>query len=150
MAARAAAPDKGAGLRPLRLRPQAEGTTAILSEMLARFIGDVRRNHALEHATVSLLISRLGAGLRPIGRAARGGLFLFRPGPGPLPSLSTLAVLGNGARKDRLGNAVLAGILAVTVAQPLGRLIQQHLTTHPDLAGMGIISGEKRGGRRRP
>src|SRR3990172_9188106 len=86
MAARAAAPDKGAGLRPLRLRPQAEGTTAILSEMLARFIGDVRRNHALEHATVSLLISRLGPDLRLIGRASGDGFFIYGDVPSDLLS----------------------------------------------------------------
>ena len=151
--------------------------------MLARFIGDVRRNHALEHATVSLLISRLGPDLRLIGRACGDGFFIYGDVPsdllsecaqeglarlkrgeafwavtplcgtnlataGVLASLSTLAVLGNGARRDRLGNAVLAGILAVTVAQPLGRLIQQHLTTSPDLAGMEIISVDKRAGGR--
>ena len=152
--------------------------------MLGRFLGDVRRNHALEHATVSLLISKLGPDLRLIGRATGDGFFIYGDVPsalladcaregltrlqrgeafwavtplcgtniataGVLASLSTLAVLGTDAgRKGRLGNAILAGMFAVAVAQPLGRLIQQHLTTSPDLAGTEILSVERRGSGR--
>jgi hypothetical protein len=147
--------------------------------MLTRFIGNVRRNHALEHATVSLLLSRLGPDLRLVGRASGDGFFIYGSVPsqvladcvkeglarlkrgeefwavtslcgtniataGVLASLSTMAVLGNGARKDRLGNAILAGIIAVTAAQPLGRLIQRHITTSPDLAETEIVSIESR------
>jgi hypothetical protein len=63
---------------------------------------------------------------------------------GILASLSTLAVVGNSARKDKLGSAITAGILAVTLAQPLGLLIQQHLTTSPDLADTEIVSVESK------
>ena len=38
--------------------------------MLNRLVGSVRRNHALEHATISILMGRLGADTRLIGRAA--------------------------------------------------------------------------------
>ncbi len=45
--------------------------------MITSFIGDVRRNHALEHATVSLLIGRMGPDLRVVGRASGDGFFLL-------------------------------------------------------------------------
>ncbi len=150
--------------------------------MLSRFIGTVRRNHALEHATVSLLISRLGPDIRLVGRATGDGFFLYGDLPtdaiaqcaqegltrlkrgeafwavtplcgtniataGIMATLSSMAVLGNGGpRKDRIPNALLAGIAAVTLAQPLGRLLQQHVTTSPDLSDTEILGIEKRGG----
>ena len=151
--------------------------------MLGRLIGDVRRNHALEHATVSLLISRLGPDLRLIGRATGDGFFIYGDVPadvlgqcaqeglvrlkrgeafwavtplcgtnlataGILASLSTMAVIGNSGRKDKLPNAIVAGILAVTIAQPIGRLIQRHITTSPDLLDTEIVSIERRGNGR--
>jgi hypothetical protein len=151
--------------------------------MLSRFIGDVRRNHALEHATVSLLLSRLGPDLRLIGRATGDGFFIYGDVPsdvlsqcaregltrlqrgeafwavtplcgtnlataGVLASLSTMAVIGNGSRKDKLGSAIIAGIAAVTIAQPLGRLIQRHITTSPDLDDTEIVAIESRGNGR--
>lgn len=152
--------------------------------MLGTFIGTIRRNHALEHATVSLLVARLGPDVRLIGRATADGFYIYGDVPsdllaacareglarlqrgeafwavtplcgtniataGVLAGLSTLAVLGsNAGRLGRLGNAILAGIFAVAAAQPLGRLIQQHLTTSPDLARTEIIGVERRGNGR--
>jgi hypothetical protein len=147
--------------------------------MIGRYIESVRRNHALEHATVSLLIARLGPDIRLIGRASEDGFFIYGDVPsdaladcakeglarlkrgeafwavtplcgtniataGILASLSTMAVLGSGQRRDNLGMAIVAGIVAVTVAQPLGRLIQRHVTTSPDLADTEIVSIETR------
>ncbi len=147
--------------------------------MLAEFIGSVRRNHALEHATVSLLIARLGPDLRLVGRATGDGFFIYGNLPpqaladsaqeglarlkrgeafwavtplcgtnlataGILASLSTLAVVGNSARKDKIGSAIVAGIAAVTIAQPLGKLIQKHITTSADLSDTEIVSIESR------
>jgi hypothetical protein len=147
--------------------------------MLTRLIGDVRRNHALEHATVSLLLAKIGPDLRLVGRATGDGFFIYGDVPadllaqcaqeglarlkrgeafwavtplcgtnlataGALASLSTMAVLGNGRRMDRLPNAIFAGIVAVTVAQPLGRLIQRYVTTSPDLADTEILGVETR------
>ena len=151
--------------------------------MLTDFIANVRRNHALEHATVSLLLSRTGPNLRLIGRATGDGFFIYGDVPsdlltqcaqegltrlkrgeefwavtplcgtnlataGVLASLSTMAVIGSGQRKDKLGGAIVAGVLAVTIAQPLGRLIQRHITTSPDLADTEIVSVESRGNGR--
>jgi hypothetical protein len=146
--------------------------------MLGRFIGDVRRNHALEHATVSLLIARLGPELRLVGRASGDGFRLYGHVPpqaladcvqdalsrlkrgeaswavtplcgtnlataGILASLATMLVAGRGG-KDRVANGIVAGIAAVTVAQPLGRMIQERVTTSPDLADMELVAIESR------
>ena len=50
--------------------------------MLAKLIGSVRRNHALEHATIAVLASKMGRELRVVGRATRSGFYLY----GNLPS----------------------------------------------------------------
>jgi hypothetical protein len=148
--------------------------------MLSEYITNVRRNHALEHATVSLLIGRLGPDIRVVGRASADGFFLYGDIPsellshcaqealtrlqrgeafwavtphcgtniattGVLAGLSTLAVTAGEGQKDRVSRAILVSMLAVVVAQPLGRMIQRHLTTSPDLIGTEIVSIEPRG-----
>ena len=145
--------------------------------MLGSFVGDVRRNHALEHATVQLLIARLGPKLRLVGRAAGDGFRLYGHVPpqalaeavrealtrlqrgeahwavtplcgtnlataGILASLATLFVASR--TKEKVSNGIVAGIAAVTVAQPLGRLIQEKLTTSADLADTELVSIESR------
>lgn len=45
--------------------------------MLGRIIGSVRRNHALEHATVSVLLSRMGPNVRLVGRAVADGFYIY-------------------------------------------------------------------------
>ena len=145
--------------------------------MLGRFVGDVRRNHALEHATVQLLIARIGPDLRIVGRAAGDGFRLYGHVPpqalaecvrdalnrlqageahwavtplcgtnlataGILASLATLFVANR--TKDKVANGIVAGIAAVTVAQPLGRMIQEKLTTSPDLADTELLAIESR------
>jgi hypothetical protein len=52
--------------------------------MLASYLDDIRRNHALEHATVSLLITRLGPHIRLVGRSSNDGFFIFGNVPGEL------------------------------------------------------------------
>jgi hypothetical protein len=141
----------------------------------------VRRNHALEHATVSLLLARLGPDLRLVGRAATDGFFLYGDVPtsaiaecaqeglarlkrgeafwaitplcgtnfataGILAGLLSMAALGgSGSRRDRLPNVLLAGIAAVVAAQPIGRLLQQHVTTDADLSDTEIVGVERWG-----
>jgi uncharacterized protein DUF6391 len=150
--------------------------------MLGNYIGTVRRNHALEHATVTLLLSKLGPDIRLVGRATGDGFLLFGDVPtealrecvtdalarlkkgegywavtplcgtnlvsaGVLASLSTMAVIRGAeksGKKDRLPNVLLAGVIGVTVAQPLGRLLQKHITTSPDLQDTEIIDIEAR------
>lgn len=146
---------------------------------MLNYIDNVRRNHALEHATVSLLLAKLGPDIRLVGRASGDGFFIYGDVPtqiladcaseglarlqrgeafwavtplcgtniataGALAAISSLAVLGNGQRRDRLGNAIMASMFAVTLAQPIGRWIQKNVTTSPDLEETSIVSIESR------
>jgi hypothetical protein len=151
--------------------------------MLSNYIGTVRRNHALEHATVTLLLNKLGPDIRLVGRATGDGFLIFGDIPtdtlrecvaealarlkrgegfwavtplcgtnlataGVLASLSTMAVLRGAERSGKrrsLPNVMLAGIIGVTIAQPVGRLIQQYITTSPDLDDTEIVGVEVRG-----
>lgn len=149
--------------------------------MLGQLIGSVRRNHALEHATIAVLLGKLGREARLVGRATRTGFYLYGDLPaervrdsavealqrlrlgethlavspmcgtnlavaGVLAGLSSLAALGNGGRLQRLPNVLLASTLAVLAAQPLGRLVQKHVTTSPDLSRLEVV-GFRQGGR---
>jgi hypothetical protein len=150
--------------------------------MLRDFVGTVRRNHALEHATITVMLRKLGHDVRMVGRASADGYYLYADVPtelleqstnealarlksgeghlavtplcgtniavaGAMAALATAAVLGNARnRAERLPNAVLASMVAVVAAQPVGRLVQKYLTTSPDLSDTEII-GIKQGGR---
>jgi hypothetical protein len=148
--------------------------------MLSTFVGNVRRNHALEHATVSLLLAKLGPDIRLVGRAVNDGFYIYGNIPtealrqcadeglarlkrgesfwavtplcgtniataGIVASLASLAVVGNGRRGDKVPNAMMAGIVGVLFSQPLGRMLQKHITTSPDLADTEILGIERRG-----
>ena len=149
--------------------------------MLGWIIGSVRRNHALEHATIAVLAGKLGHDIRLVGRATFNGFYLYgdltdeqirqctmealyrlRSGEGYLAvspmcgtnlavagilaGVSSLLALGNGSRLERIPNVLLASMLAVLAAQPLGRLAQQHLTTSPDLSDTELVD-IRQGGR---
>ena len=43
---------------------------------------------------------------------------------------------------DAISRAITVGMLAVLASQPLGRLVQKHYTTSPDLEGVRIVSVE--------
>ena len=143
--------------------------------MLADLIGSVRRNHALEHATITVLLNKLGRDVRMVGRATRDGYYLYADVPtdlleestfealrrlksgegqlavsplcgtnlavaGALAGIASTLTLGNGRRSERLPNVILASMLAVLAAQPVGRLVQKHLTTSPDLSDTEIVA----------
>jgi hypothetical protein len=149
--------------------------------MIGHMVGSVRRNHALEHATIAVLANKLGHDLRVVGRATFNGFYLYgelneeqvresaeealrrlRGGEGYLAispmcgtnlavagllaGLSSLLALGNRGRLERTPNVLLASMLAVLAAQPLGGLAQKHITTHPDLSDTELVS-IRRGGR---
>lgn len=149
--------------------------------MLGNIIGSIRRNHALEHATIAVLVNKLGRDVRLIGRATRNGFYLYGDIPaervkestvealqrlrqgekhlavspmcgtnlavaGILTGLSSLLALGNRSRVERLPNVLLASMLAVLAAQPLGRTVQKHVTTHPDLSDTELVAFHQ-GGR---
>ena len=144
-------------------------------------IGTVRRNHALEHATISVLAGKMGQDIRLVGRATNSGFYLYGEmtedhvrestlealarlqrgerhlavSPlcgtnlavaGILAGVASLIALGNRSRIERIPNVLLASMLAMLVAQPLGGLVQKHLTTDPDLSDTEFVS-VREGGR---
>lgn len=141
-----------------------------LFNLVRRWLDDVRRNHALEHATVAVLFARKGP-QRLAGRASGNGFFIIgkidptllrssadealmrlQRGEANLaisPMCGTnLAVTGavcatftiaslarnreKGARQ-KFGDAVSASTMGALAAQPLGRMVQEKITTRPDL-----------------
>ncbi len=149
--------------------------------MLDRVIGTVRRNHALEHATISVLLAKLGRDIRLVGRSTSSGFYLYGDMPadcveestlealerlqrgeshlaispmcgtnlavaGMLAGLASMLALGNRSRLERIPNVLLASMLSMLIAQPLGRLAQKHLTTDPDLSDTAYV-GMHQGGR---
>jgi len=146
--------------------------------MLKRMINAVRRNHALEHATITVLLNRRGHHTRLVGRAASDGFYIYGDIPtehlresaqegltrlqrgeshlavsplcgtnlavaGLLAGLSAYVAVGGRNRMESLPNAVMAAMLAVLAAQPLGRLVQKHFTTSPELDGVRIVSVDR-------
>jgi Domain of unknown function (DUF6391) len=143
--------------------------------MLKRLINSVRRNHALEHATIAILLNRLGP-MRIVGRAVSDGFYIYGDVPterlrefaddalarlqrgeahlavsplcgtniavaGVLAGLGSYVALGAGPRRVAgVSGAIVAATFAVLAAQPVGRLIQKHYTTSPDLDGVQIVS----------
>ena len=149
--------------------------------MLGSLVANVRRNHALEHATIAVLLGKLGRDVRMVGRATRDGYYLYANVPtdlleesthealrrlksgeghlavsalcgtnivvaGGLAGVASLLTLGNARRGEKLPNVVMASMLAVVAAQPIGRAVQKYLTTSPDLADTEIV-GVRAGGR---
>lgn len=150
--------------------------------MLKKTIDAVRRNHALEHATIAVMLGRQGP-MRVVGRASPDGFFVWanvatdrlrefaaealarlQRGEAHLavsPLCGTNLVVagvlaGGGAyaaaamgrragRLDGLSGAMVAALLGVIAAQPLGRLLQKHYTTLPDLDGVEIVGVERIG-----
>ncbi len=127
----------------------------------------LRQNHAMEHATINLLIKQLDKRVHVLGHTAIGGFYIYgdvptgmveksarealrrlREGSAELaisPMCGTnLAVAGLAAGvasliagKDcsgwnKFGRVVQASVLAVVIAQPLGRMAQRYLTTDAD------------------
>jgi glutathione S-transferase len=141
--------------------------------MNGHFITALRQNHALEHATVSLLTRKVGLNVRMMGRASREGFYIYGDVPaemiqeaaseglarlqrgeselavspfcgtnltvaGILAGVACLLVLGGKDRRQRLPHAILAATCALIVAQPLGRVVQRHLTTSTNLSDVSI------------
>jgi ABC-type hemin transport system substrate-binding protein len=154
--------------------------------MLGNLVGTVRRNHALEHATIAVLLRRLGHDIRMVGRATKDGYYLYADVPTDLLEESTREALyrlkageghlavsslcgtnlavagalagaaslltmgGSNNRTEKIPNVVMASMLAVIAAQPVGRMVQRYLTTSPDLSDTEIVAVKPsaRGGAR--
>lgn len=150
--------------------------------MLTRVVNAIRRNHALEHATITIFLSRHGPHTRVLGRAAPDGFYIYGDIPtdvldelareglerlqrgeshlavsplcgtnlavaGILAGVASVFALGRRGRLEGLPGVLASAILAVVAAQPLGRLVQKHVTTSPELDGVRIVSVEPMGRR---
>lgn len=148
--------------------------------MIGRLIEATRRNHALEHATITVLLGKLGMNVRLAGRstpsgfviqgniptealeeAVKEGLRRLQAGEaelavsplcgtnlavgGILAGTAATLALGRKGRWEGLPNAILAAMMALLAAQPLGRLAQRHLTTSTALAGATVEGITRRG-----
>jgi hypothetical protein len=150
--------------------------------MPMRLINSIRRNHALEHATIAVMMTRQGP-MRVVGRAAADGFYIYgdvstehlrefayealgrlQKGEshlavsplcgtnllvaGVIAGVGSYLAAGTGKKRwDGLSNALLAAIVGVIASQPIGRLVQKHYTTSPDLEGVRIVSVERMGRR---
>ncbi len=72
--------------------------------MIKRVINAVRRNHALEHATISILLSRHGPQVRVVGRAAPDGFYIY----GDIPTERLREFAHEGLARLQRGEAHLA------------------------------------------
>lgn len=141
--------------------------------MIAEAIKALRQNHALEHATISLLTRKTGLNTRLMGQSTFGGFYIFgqvsseavaeaatealsrlQKGErrmaispfcgtnyvvaGILSAVTAMAILGRRDWAKRFPSAVAGAVLAVAIAQPLGALTQEHLTTSTDVANVRI------------
>jgi hypothetical protein len=141
--------------------------------MLARFAEALRRNHALEHATVAVLLAKHGP-MRVAGRASLNGFLLYADidteeitvcarealrrlhageaslavSPhcgtniavaGALAAAAATATVALGRPQGRLANAFMAAMLGVVAAQPLGHMVQAHVTTSPRLGPVEVV-----------
>jgi len=145
----------------------------------------VRRNHALEHATIAVMLTRQGP-MRVVGRASRDGFFVWAnvatdrlrefadealarlqrgesqlavsplcgtnlvvagvlAGAGSYAAVTMGRRPGGSGRLNGLSGAMIAALLGVVAAQPLGRLVQKHYTTRPDLDGIEIVAVDRIG-----
>lgn len=68
------------------------------------FITATRQNHALEHATVSELVRRLGPNIRVVGRATPSGFYIY----GDLPSTLVEEAAREGLARLQRGESDLA------------------------------------------
>lgn len=92
--------------------------------MIADIVAAVRRNHALEHATITVLLRRLGRDIRMVGRATRDGYYLYADVPTELLEECTYEALhrlkageGHLAVSPLCGtNLAVAGALAGTAS----------------------------------
>ncbi len=151
--------------------------------MFLDLVNAVRQNHALEHATIAILLNRLKVGARLMGRAGIDGFYIYGDVPtemvrktaeeglqrlqqgegelavspfcgtnlavaGILAGVSSLVAMRKKRGLERFSQAIFAATMAVMAAQPLGRVVQQRLTTSAQVSQL-VITGVKRsrGGR---
>lgn len=72
--------------------------------MAGRWIDAVRRNHALEHATVSVMLAKLGPTVRLVGRAVPDGFYIY----GRIPTDTIYRSAEEGLARLKRGESHLA------------------------------------------
>lgn len=72
--------------------------------MSLKFASALRQNHALEHATIALLVKRLGMGTRLIGQATPGGFVIY----GDIPTRAVEEAVSEGLSRLQRGEAEMA------------------------------------------
>jgi hypothetical protein len=105
--------------------------------MFGRMVGTVRRNHALEHATITVMLRKIGHDVRMVGRASGDGYYLYADVPTSLLEASTneaLARLKSGE-----------GHLAVTPLCGTNIAVAGALTATATLLALG--NSANRGGK---
>ena len=148
---------------------------------MSTVIDRIRQNHGLEHATVTILLQKLGMSVRLAGRSTASGFYLYGNLPTDLIEQSAhealarlkageedlavsplcgtniavgglmasagslLALGGRGGRRERFPRAVLLATTSIIASQPVGRLVQKHLTTSADQDGVEIVSVTRSG-----
>lgn len=138
----------------------------------------IRQNHALEHATVTILTRRVpdlrvsarsnskgfvifaDLDLADVRQAVDEGLQRLRAGERELaihPNCGTNLAVGTSVAmvgslfaltavrpRTRIASALASTAAGVVVARPLGRVVQRHVTTLPDLRDVTVASVMRR------
>jgi len=142
--------------------------------MSGNLITTLRQNHALEHATMAILIRKVGLNVRVVGSATIDGFYVYgdisteaireaateglarlQRGEQELavsPFCGTnitvagmMLALGGKDRRQLLPRAILVATWAIIAAQPIGRIVQKYLTTSPILSDVTIKRITRRG-----
>jgi hypothetical protein len=72
--------------------------------VIKNLVDDIRRNHALEHGTVSIMLGRLGPSLRLVGRAVPDGFYIY----GNVPTDELTSCAHEALARFKQGEASLA------------------------------------------
>ncbi len=143
--------------------------------MIAEILDRIRKNHAIEHATISLLIEEgkahppLAGNATPIGFFVYGRVsaddltdavaralqrlkagkadFAISPFCGTnllvaatLAGIGAAVSLGDKNRIQRIPSAISTALMGLIASQPLGRLLQKHITTNADIGDAEVAS----------
>ena len=78
------------------------------------FITALRRNHALEHATAAVLMTKMRAGARLVGRATTDGFYIY--GDAPTEAVSQAAEEGLARLKQGEDNLAVSPLCGTNLA----------------------------------
>src|SRR6266436_5601410 len=96
----------------------------------------IRQNHALEHATITIL-SGMVPDLRVSARSSSSG-FIILVDVISLITAGTLLGMASSHTRTRIASTAVSSVAGLMAARPLGELVQKHFTTLPDLVGVRV------------